>query len=368
MELKDSLTCCLMWSASALPWLMAGRCAGEGGILSFHRIHRPQRDALVPPALSVAPENFRRIIETLIARGYAFLSMSAVVERLRQGESRPRQKFVCVTFDDGFADNYSEAFPICREFGVPMTVYLVSSFVRREFPMWGFGLEAVIAGNDAIDFAWEGSELRLPAATPRQKQQAYSAIASRFVSARPAVIGKACAELGLRYGVDFMALSDRHALALPMIAEMQASGLVEFGAHGVHHAHIGGLDDGAARWEIAQAKRDCEAVLGEEVRHFAFPYGDSYAAGAREALFCRELGFDSAVTTESNTIFPSDRDRPFSLPRLTYNGKYQNTPLLDLLLSGTLPLMRRGLSLRSSRTASNGSVPDPRSGAASAGV
>jgi peptidoglycan/xylan/chitin deacetylase (PgdA/CDA1 family) len=360
-----------MWclAASGLPRRMAGRYAGEGGILAFHRVHRPHTDELVPPGLSVAPENFRRIIETLIGKGYAFLTMSALAERLRQGDFRPGQKFVCLTFDDGFADNYTEAFPICREYGVPMTIYLVSSFVRREFPMWGFGLEAVVAGNDVVEFAWEGGDLRLQAGNPRQKRRAYFAIASRFVSAEPAAIGKACAELGLRYGVDFMALSDRHALTLPMVAEMQASGLVEFGAHSVHHAHIGGLDDGAARWEIAQGKHDCEAVLGEPVRHFAFPYGDDHAAGAREAAFCRELGFESAVTTESNTIFVSDRDRPFSLPRLTYNGRYQDTPLLDLLLSGTLPLLRRRLALRSPRPRHDvRAQPAPRSDAARAGV
>jgi len=50
------------------------------------------------------------------------------------------------------------------------------------------------------------------------------------------------------------------------------------------------------------------------------------------------------VTTESNTIFASDRHRLLALPRLTYNGKYQNTPLLELLLSGTLPWLRRRLS------------------------
>jgi hypothetical protein len=65
--------------------------------------------------------------------------------------------------------------------------------------------------------------------------------------------------------------------------------------------------------------------------------------GAREVGFCRELGFCTAVTTESNTIFASDRHRLLALPRLTYNGKYQNTHLLDLLLSGTLPWLRRRL-------------------------
>jgi hypothetical protein len=44
--------------------------------------------------------------------------------------------------------------------------------------------------------------------------------------------------LGDRYGIDFMALSDRNALTAAMIAEMHASGLVEFGGHSAHHAYL----------------------------------------------------------------------------------------------------------------------------------
>jgi peptidoglycan/xylan/chitin deacetylase (PgdA/CDA1 family) len=321
---------------------MAGHNAGQGGILSFHRIHHPKPHEFGSLPLSVAPDNFRRVVQTLIARDYCFLTMSALAERLRNPQPPPG-KFVCLTFDDGFVDNYTEAFAICRELSVPMTVYLVSGFVRREFPMWGLGLEEAIVANDALEFTWEGKELKLDARTIRQKRQVYSAIASRFVLAPPGDIRQACTELGDRYGIDFMALSDRNALSGKMIVEMQASGLVEFGAHSAHHAYLGRLEDGEARCEITQSKRDCETLIGAEIRHFAYPYGDTESAGPREAAICREVGFHTAVTTESNTIFASDRDRLLSLPRLTYNGYFQNTPLLDLLLSGTLPRLRRGL-------------------------
>jgi peptidoglycan/xylan/chitin deacetylase (PgdA/CDA1 family) len=369
MSVKQGLCRSGLWflSASGLPWLMAKRHAGEGGILSFHRICRPGPYEFSSQALSVAPESFRRIVQTLIERGYRFLSMSALADRLRNPEPAPG-RFICLTFDDGFVDNYTAAFPICRELSVPMTVYLVSSFVRREFPMWSFGLEAAIAANDLLEFTWESEELRLDARTMRQKHQAYFAIASRFVVAPPEKIRQACTELGFRYGIDFMALGDRYALTPAMITEMQASGLVEFGAHSVHHARLGRLADSAARWEITQSKRDCEALLSAEVRHFAYPYGDSESAGAREAAFCRELGFRTAVTTESGTIFASDRDRLLALPRLTYNGKYQNTPLLDLLLSGTLPRLRRSLSGRAIQAPIRNFLPTPRSGGASAGL
>jgi peptidoglycan/xylan/chitin deacetylase (PgdA/CDA1 family) len=347
LYLKENFTRTFFRSLSAggLPWLMARRNAGIGGILSLHRICHPKPYEFASQAgLSVTPENFRRILQTLIGRGYQFLSMSAFADRLRNSEGAPLERFMCLTFDDGFVDNYTEAFPICRELGVPMTVYLVSGFVRREFPVWSAGLEAAIAANDTVEFTWEGEELRLNARTMQQKRDAYFAIASRFVTAPPDRIRQICTELGVRYGIDFMALGCAYMLTPTMISEMQASGLVEFGAHGVSHASLGRLDNNDARWEIAQAKRDCEALVGTEIRHFAYPYGDRESVGAREVGFCRELGFCTAVTTESNTIFASDRHRLLALPRLTYNGKYQNTPLLELLLSGTLPWLRRRLS------------------------
>src|SRR3546814_14778767 len=74
-----------------------------------------------------------------------------------------------------------------------------------------------------------------------------------------------CAELEQRYGFDFGTLADRNTLTPSMIAEMHAGGLVEFGAHPVHHACLGRLDDRAARSELAQTMAACEALLGSLV-------------------------------------------------------------------------------------------------------
>src|SRR3546814_2525513 len=43
---------------------------------------------------------------------------------------------------------------------ISMTVYLVSAFIRREFPMWALGVDATIAANDVVGFTWERSEER----------------------------------------------------------------------------------------------------------------------------------------------------------------------------------------------------------------
>jgi peptidoglycan/xylan/chitin deacetylase (PgdA/CDA1 family) len=367
-QMKQTMYRCglRLLAASGLPSVMAANSAGLGAILSFHRVYVPSADEFGSQALSISPDNFRRLVGTLQQRGYDFLTMSALVERLRTGELAQR-KFVCLTFDDGFVDNYSGAYAICRDFGVPMTVYLVSAFVRREFPMWGLGLETTLAAADALEFTWQGKEVRLDARGMWHKRQAYLTVAALLVEARPDTLRSLCAELGARYGTDFMSLSDANALTPAMIREMHASGLVEFGVHSVNHPYLSRLEYSDAHREIIQSKCDCEAILGTEIRHFAYPFGDEGSFGPREIEICRKLGFSTAVTTESNTIFASDRDRLLALPRLTYSGAFQDTPLLDLLLSGTLPRVRRGLRAWKSAPVRN-SLPTPLSVAASGGL
>jgi peptidoglycan/xylan/chitin deacetylase (PgdA/CDA1 family) len=327
-------------SIAGVPKLVGRWQAGRGAILAFHRVHHAGDGEFGAHAISVPPEDFRNILETLTHRGYTFLSMSGLVDLL-VGRNAITGPVVCLTFDDGFADTYTCAFPICREYRVPMTVYLVSGFVTGEFPMWGFGLEAAVAAGGDLVVPIDGQTLRVSCRSARAKRVAYRTLASRLAVAHPDDISRCCESLSRSHGIDFMTATNRPVLTPLMIREMRDSGLVEFGAHSMRHARLACLNNAEVRWEIARSKSDCEALVGRKIRHFAYPYGDAAAAGEREAAICAELGFNSAVTTESSTIFPSDAARLFALPRVTFNGRIAWAPQLDLLLSGALPAARR---------------------------
>jgi hypothetical protein len=210
-------------SAAGVPRLVSKHYSGLGGILAFHRLYQPEAGEFGSFSTSVAPHTFCRIVETLIEQGYTFLSMSGLVEWL-SGSRTVDGKFVCLTFDDGFADTYTSAFPICREYGVPMTVYLVSGVIRRDFPMWSFGLEKAIAKTDRFVFRHDGRSMRLSCRTLKEKAAAYRVLASRLALASPAVVREFCDDVGSRYAIDFMKLSDRNALTPAMLGEMRASG------------------------------------------------------------------------------------------------------------------------------------------------
>lgn len=315
---------------------------GVGSILALHRVGEvtPSQNYFSRQT-NIHPDHLRRLIEFLIDRDYEIVSMTEVGRRLA-GKSPCGRKFVCLSFDDGYRDNYEEAFPICASFGIPMVVHVTTGFVRRTDPMWWLGLEQIVVENDVLELPWDGATLQLAALSPAQKRKAYGVAANLLKAAPGQRRRQVCEELGAIYGVSFMELTDRNTLTTPMIQEMRASGLVEFGAHTVSHANLLRLSAADARVEIAESRRDLEDSLGDEVRHFAFPYGRAGEAGSREFELCRELGFETAVTTRMGNLFPGHCDWMQALPRLTIGGEYQDIPAAEVLLSGAFPALRHG--------------------------
>lgn len=87
-------------------------------------------------------------------------------------------------------------------------------------------------------------------------------------------------------------------------------GVFRFEAHTVTHPNLLVVDDGAARSEIVDGKRELEARLGRPVTVFSYPAG---LYGERERALVAEAGFDYAVSCEPGVNLASQD--PFALRR-----------------------------------------------------
>jgi peptidoglycan/xylan/chitin deacetylase (PgdA/CDA1 family) len=101
-------------------------------ILMYHYIRRPpsMRTDMLGYKLSVSPEDFRTQMDWLYANGYHpvnFHQVRSYFEGARALPSRP----IVITFDDGYQDLYTEAFPILQAHGFTAVAYIVTSFVGR---------------------------------------------------------------------------------------------------------------------------------------------------------------------------------------------------------------------------------------------
>jgi len=100
-------------------------------VLMYHRIcdltEREARSPLIRD-LTVSPADFDEQIRYLVENGFTILSVKEVESALREERPLP-EKAVALTMDDGYRDNFTCAFPILWKYGVPATVFLVTSVV-----------------------------------------------------------------------------------------------------------------------------------------------------------------------------------------------------------------------------------------------
>jgi peptidoglycan/xylan/chitin deacetylase (PgdA/CDA1 family) len=79
---------------------------------------------------TITTEAFREQIEWL-ERNFDLISMREAQRRIREGNSRPA---VCLTFDDGYAENCEFAMPLLIQKNIPCTYFVSSDFVRGNKP------------------------------------------------------------------------------------------------------------------------------------------------------------------------------------------------------------------------------------------
>ena len=128
------------------------RRPGSLTILTYHRVDEPSaRPDLMPSLVSATPADFGSQI-ALVARDFDAVSLTDVLDALDDPRRLPRRA-VLVTFDDGYRDFATNAWPVLREASVPATLFVATAFSddpRR--PFWWDRLWSAVAGAESGTF------------------------------------------------------------------------------------------------------------------------------------------------------------------------------------------------------------------------
>ena len=98
-------------------------------VLAYHKIDEPTADVKLRGAFT-SPKNFARQMRYLKRLNFEFYTASELIEFYNENGAFPL-KSVTLTFDDGWKDNYTNAFPIMRELGIRATIFLVPSCIGK---------------------------------------------------------------------------------------------------------------------------------------------------------------------------------------------------------------------------------------------
>lgn len=283
--------------------------AGEKARLSVFIFHRvlPVPDPLFPDEMDA--QRFNEVCRWLKS-WLNVLPLDHAVTHLNRGTLPARA--ACITFDDGYADNWHVAVPILQAHGLTATFFIATGFLDGG-RMWNDTIVEAIRGCAATVLDLSALDLgQHIIATNSDKQATIAAlipqIKYRSIAERVAITEQLAQLCRVELPHDLMMTSQE-------VKAMRQAGM-QIGAHTVSHPILARLTDGQAWNEIKGSKDFLEQLLGERVGLFAYPngkLGEDYGPASVDVV--RRLGFDAAVTTQWGSSRAGDD--PFQIKRFT---------------------------------------------------
>jgi peptidoglycan/xylan/chitin deacetylase (PgdA/CDA1 family) len=225
-----------------------------------------------------------------LRRYFRPVSLLRIAERAASG--RPLDpKMVALTIDDGRRNCYEYFFPLMKEYGIPATFFVVSSFVGSQGWIW----------TDKV--MWLAEQRESPKELLQHKLgDVFRKLNRLRAKDRDAWIDATAVESGI--AIPPVAPPRYAACSWNELREMADSGLMEIGSHTATHPILSTLTDEESWQELTCSRAEIEQHVGKPVKSFCYPNGMIGDFRANQVRQAREAGYSCAVVAESGMVSP----------------------------------------------------------------
>ncbi|HWR97498.1 MAG TPA: polysaccharide deacetylase family protein [Candidatus Methanoperedens sp.] len=303
----------LLQVSGVLALLRRRMLEGRAAVLMYHRVISPteRHQVFSHEGMVVETDAFEMQIRCL-KKHFCVRSLEEILDDLK-ARRRFRSGSCLITFDDGWRDNFVNAFPVLAHYGVPATIFLSTGFVGTGRRFWQERLSEELAC--ALRLAGADAQGKFKAVLDnhgiphviRKRRGHQKAVVGRIVQIRKrhtqaeneALISDLVAVAGEPAGSrppSFFGWDD---------ARTMMAGGITYGCHGEGHRILTRLAEEEALCEIRASREALETRLGVSPRAFAYPNGDFTPRIAAQVRAC---GFEAAFVTRKGLLdLNSDR-------------------------------------------------------------
>lgn len=270
----------------------AARSQSELTILLYHGVTEAASEGIENDAgKHITASRFAAEMRT-IKRHCAVLAIDEVVALTEQGRPFP-PRAVVVSFDDGFANNYTTAAPILEELQVPAVFYVTSGLVGTDRMFWVDQIEDCLnltSAREIVVVLDEPRTWRLD--TREQKIAAVDAIkeyCKRTTSdTKDRVLADLVTATGVTPSVDHA--DNYHAISWPQLRAIAASPLFTVGGHSLYHDVLAALPPARMRRDVQQSIDLLARELGAPIVHYSYPEGQPHHYDERVIQTLKDRG------------------------------------------------------------------------------
>ena len=252
-----------------------------------------------------------------LAANHPVVSFREIVRAYRGDNTLPKRA-VAVTLDDGFLNNYTDAWPVLEQYGIPATIYLATGYIGTGRMMWTDLLESTIleTREKRLYIDVDGARRRYSLAREEDRVRAFLDVKALCKAlpdeTKDHIVSSIVEDLRTEVAPD-------HPLYAFMnwdqVREMDASPLIDFGAHTVDHVSLANVDVGKMRQQIDESVEALTRELGRPCEYFSYPEGQAEDYDANVIAYLRAAGFDHAPSAIDgcNDLVRTD---PFDIRRI----------------------------------------------------
>lgn len=299
--------------------------------LNYHRVGDMNETMFDANVFSCTEEALNNHIGYL-KEHFTIISLDALLQMIEK-PGTTQGKYLVITFDDGYIDNYTKAFPILKSHGVTASFFVATDYISSSKIPWWDSVAYII--NSLHD----NSSIKLASLSSKtfklynNKKNVIREILRIFKEKSEYSIDEKLAILKRDTGIDYDKINSGNLfMTWDMLKEMSDDGM-DIGSHTCSHQLLSHLDSNEQTNELTRSKKIIERHIGKQVIALAYPVGAFNSYNLDSSLIAKLSGYKLAFDFEKGiNTFPL-KDRAFELHRFPVNYEHDNKAIITMFFN-----------------------------------
>ncbi len=210
------------------------------------------------------------------------------------------KKPLLITFDDGYLDNYTDAYPVLKKYSAPAGLFLTTDFIDNKIWIWHDIYRHIVENTPLkkLEVNLNGYRYNWRFENNLEKRKVRRNIHYLYKDLPYSERIQKLRDLAMLLKVDIPEHpTDSYApLSWDNIKEMSKNN-IEFGSHTCTHEILSKLKNEDAHYELLQSKKRIEEELQLKVNAFAYPNGQDGDFTDETKMLLKKCGYKIAFTT-----------------------------------------------------------------------